>query len=141
MQTVVIDSDAIIALFYDKDANTEKALKTLDCLNKNEVQLICTATTIVEVVTTFQRKLSNPVLVKKFTQLVKNGDLIIEPVNQNIILAALDIFNPDKSKHNTLFDAVVIIVAKKYRADAIFSFDKWYIKVGFKLATELIKEN
>ncbi len=42
-----------------------------------------------------------------------------------------------KSKHNTLFDAVVAATAKKYQADAIFSFDKFYKKQGFKLASEL----
>jgi predicted nucleic acid-binding protein len=37
-----------------------------------------------------------------------------------------------------LFDALVAAVAKKNNADAIFSFDEWYKKLGFTLVTGLI---
>ena len=43
-----------------------------------------------------------------------------------------------RSKHHTLFDAIVAAVAKKYYADAIFSFDKFYKSKGFKLVSELL---
>ena len=46
-------------------------------------------------------------------------------------------FNPDTSKKNTLFDCTVAAVAEEYKADAIFSFDKFYKSKGFKLASEL----
>jgi predicted nucleic acid-binding protein len=36
-----------------------------------------------------------------------------------------------------VFDALVAAVAKKNNADAIFSFDAWYQKQGFKLVTNL----
>jgi predicted nucleic acid-binding protein len=37
-----------------------------------------------------------------------------------------------------LFDALVATFAKKYNADAIFSFDEWYKNLGFKLVTSLV---
>lgn len=43
----------------------------------------------------------------------------------------------ERSKHATLFDGIVAAVAEKYQADAIFSFDKFYKRKGFKLASEL----
>ena len=49
-------------------------------------------------------------------------------------------FNPKMSKKNTLFDCVVAAVAKKYKVDAIFSFDDFYKKSGFTLTEDYFKE-
>jgi len=50
---------------------------------------------------------------------------------------ALALFNLHGSKQNTLFDAVVAAMARRLNAAAIFSFDKWYEKLGFRLVTRL----
>ncbi|MEK9179518.1 MAG: hypothetical protein AAB893_03555, partial [Patescibacteria group bacterium] len=52
--------------------------------------------------------------------------------------AVHNFFGPQISKHNTLFDCIIAAVAKEYRADAIFSFDKFYRKLGFKLAEDIL---
>lgn len=138
MKIVIIDSDAIIALFNDKDSNSKRAMDILQELNKNGITIIYPATTIVEVITTLQRKIHKPKIVKAIVELIKNGNLPIESVNGDIILKSFEIFNPDGSKKDTLFDAVVATIAKKYTADAIFSFDKGYKKLGFKLITDIL---
>ena len=43
------------------------------------------------------------------------------------------------AKKNTLFDAVVAAIAKRLNADAIFSFDEWYRKIGLTLTDDLIQ--
>lgn len=138
MKIVIIDSDAIIALFNDKDSNSKRAMDILQELNKNGITIIYPATTIVEVITTLQRKIHKPKIVKAIVELIKNGNLPIESVNGDVILKSFEIFNPDGSKKDTLFDAVVATIAKKYTADAIFSFDKGYKKLGFKLITDIL---
>jgi len=46
-------------------------------------------------------------------------------------------FSSTTSKKNTLFDCIVAVTAEENKADAIFSFDKFYKRKGFKLASEI----
>lgn len=64
------------------------------------------------------------------------GIQVVE-VNQETIKTAIKYFSPTTSKKNTLFDCIVAGVAEENKADAIFSFDKFYKSKGFKLASEL----
>lgn len=64
----------------------------------------------------------------------------VQVVERKTLLQALALFNPDGSKRNSLFDAVIATRAKQVEADAIFSFDQWYKKVGFPLASAFVEE-
>ncbi len=139
MKTVVVDTDALIALVNKDDFLALDAVKTLEDLYANEVKLVYPATTIVEAITTFQRKLSNSALAGDIAQMLREGQFNIVPVDQNLLEQAETLFKPKGSKQNTMFDAVVAAVAKTTNADAIFSFDNWYEKVGLRLATSLFK--
>jgi predicted nucleic acid-binding protein len=59
-------------------------------------------------------------------------------VNKQTLIKASDYFSPKTSKKNTLFDCIVAALAEEYKADAIFSFDRFYSRNGFKLASELL---
>ena len=50
---------------------------------------------------------------------------------------AAEIFDQTISKKNTLFDAIVAATAESLKAEAIFSFNSWYPKLGFKLVLEM----
>ncbi|KKQ15191.1 MAG: hypothetical protein US28_C0021G0022, partial [Candidatus Daviesbacteria bacterium GW2011_GWA1_36_8] len=67
----------------------------------------------------------------------KAGLFNIEAVNNEVLISAISFLDKNRSKHATLFDGVVAAIAQKYKADAIFSFDKFYKTKGFKLASEL----
>lgn len=60
--------------------------------------------------------------------------MTVENISQDIINEAREFFDPNSSKHNTIFDCIVAALAKRHHADAIFSFEYWYNKLGFKLA-------
>ena len=62
----------------------------------------------------------------------------VQAVDYAILTEAADLFHPNGSKKNTLFDAVVAAIAKRFNADAIFSFDEWYRKMGLTLTDDLI---
>ena len=62
----------------------------------------------------------------------------MQAVDHAILTEAGDLFNPNGSKNNTLFDAVVAVIAKRLNAVAIFSFDEWYRKIGLTLTDDLI---
>ena len=138
LPTIVVDSDVLIGLFYDQDAHAQESLEIAQKLQSLNAKLIYPATTVIETVTTLQRKLQRPDVVKQIMALVERTPLIIEPVDTTILAEALVLFDPDGSKKNTLFDAVVAAIAAKVSAKAIFSFDGWYEKQGFTLVRQVV---
>ena len=137
LPTVAIgDSDGLIAILHEEDKNFQIAKKTVAQLVQNDVQVIFPLTTIVETVTTLKRKLNKPQLAANVARQITKGELAIETVDTKLLSAALAMFDPAGTKQNTLFDAIVAACAKKYKTNVIFSFDGWYKKLGFKLATD-----
>lgn len=141
MKTVIVDSDALIALLNKDDLLAERALKTLEGLYRLEVRLLYPATTLVETTTTLQRRLSDASLTKEIVKMIKESQFPVVAVDQEIIKSAEELFNPSASKQNTLFDAVVAAIANLQKAYAVFSFDSWYEKVGLTLAYKIIESD
>lgn len=140
LQTIVVDADALIALFNRDDLHASRAMALLERLSADGVRLVHPATTIAEAVTTLQRRFSNPQATAKLVRLVHAGNLALEPVDAGVLTEALTLFHPQGSKQNTLFDAIVAAVAKRLHATAIFSFDHWYAIQGFTLVAELYQQ-
>ena len=139
MNNVIIsDADALIALFSKSDANHQKAKQTLSLLSDQNENTYFPVSAIGEAITASQRRLSDPLLAETITKKTINGNLPMLPVDQEIIILAGSLFNPHGSKQNTFLDAIVAAMAKKYKAAAIFSFDKWYSKQGFTLASSFV---
>lgn len=138
---LIVDADALIALFHAEDALAAQASALLERCIRDEVILLYPATAIVEAITTLQRRLSRPQIAARIAQLVQEGQWPIEAVEEQTLATAIALFNPHGSKQNTLFDAVVAAVATRHQADAIFSFDHWYEQAGFRLATNLFAES
>lgn len=137
LRTVVVDADALIALFNKDDLHATTAMHLLERLTADNIRLLYPATTIAETVTTLRRRFNNAQAVAEVVRLVQAGHLIIAPVDMPVVVEALTLFQPKGSKQNTLFDAIVAAVAKQHHAEAIFSFDRWYEKQGLTLAMHL----
>lgn len=136
-KTIVGDADSLIAYLLEYDSNYKRATSLLRKFTQAGVTIIYTDTAIAEAITTLFRKHSNPELASYLTQQYKENRFTVEYVDEKIMKLAAEIFNPEGSKQNTFFDAIVAATAKILNADAIFSFDEWYTKLGFKLALEL----
>lgn len=134
---VIGDSDGLIAILHEEDKNFFKAKKTIAKLLQNDARVIFPLTTIVETVTTLKRKLNQSELASKVIKQITGGILAIEDTDTELLESALTFFDPEGSKQNTLFDALVAATAKKLNTKIIFSFDDWYKKLGFKLASDL----
>lgn len=134
-KTLIVDADALIALFHPEDALAAQAATLLERCIRDEVILLYPVTAIVEAIMTLQRKLSRPELAARVAQFVQDSQWPIVLVDEEMLATAITLFNPHGSKQNTLFDAVVAAVAQQHHADAIFSFDHWYEQAGFRLAT------
>lgn len=134
---IIADTDAIIAQISPEDLHHKQVESLAKLLTKLQALIIFPATTVAEAATTLQRKYSNPLLAAAVLDTFADPKMIVENVDQEIIREAKKLFDPDTSKHNTFFDCIVAAVAKKHHADAIFSFDGWYTKLGFKLVSDL----
>lgn len=134
---VIADADSIVAQAYADDANHKVTMDLVQKLDENRGHIIFPSTAIAEAITTLQRKFSNPQLAASTLEFFTDSSIDIENVDQEIIREAKLLFDPKASKHNTLFDCIVAAIAKKHSADAIFSFDDWYSKLGFKLVSKL----
>ncbi len=134
---IVVDSDGLIGSLSATDTHYLRSQTILSNLAQKGSKLIYPVTVIAESVTFFQGRLNRPDLANQILQLVKADQLYIESVDGNILQKASSLMDLKASKHNTLFDCIVVVVAQEYKADAIFSYDSFYQKKGFKLASEL----
>lgn len=134
---VVADADSIVAQAYADDASHKATMDLVQKLDESGGHIIFPSTAIAEAITTLQRKFSNPGLAASTLELFTDPSVDIDNVGQETIREAKKIFDPKSSKHNTIFDCIVATISKKHRADAIFSSDSWYNKLGFKLLKDL----
>lgn len=138
IKSIIGDADILIALISEEDELHDRAKSISNTLSKKKVAIIFPNTAVVEAITSFQRKLSKPKHAAYLKDQYLKGILTVEFVDKQVLDKAAEIFNPYGSKKNTLFDAIVAATAQKLNADALFSFDSWYTKMGFKLVKDLI---
>lgn len=131
----VVDADALIALILEKDPNHNRALDIASNLDRDGVELVFPDTVLPEAMTTLVRAIDQPLKAHFINKKLQDGEFHIEYIKEAVYLRAAEIFESAKSKKNTFFDAIVMAVAEDLGTKLIFSFDKWYPKVGFKLAS------
>lgn len=136
---IIVDSDGLIGISQRTDAHYSRSAQLLQKLIKENARFIYPATTIAEATAVLQIRLNDHATANKILELVNTKKLEIEPIGHEILISAIGFLKSNRSKHHTLFDAIVAATAQKYNADAIFSFDKFYKSKGFKLASELEK--
>lgn len=139
VKTLVVDSDAIFALYNPNDLLNATATKTFQQLITQSFQLIYPTSVLFEVISLFQRVLPNSTVTKKLIEMIKSETLLIFPIDIEILKESADLFDPAGSKKNTLIDCSVVAVAKKIKADGVFAYDSFYTKQGLKLAEDLLK--
>lgn len=134
---VVADADVLIALALENDPLHQKAIRINSLLIEQDVDIIFPVTVFPEAITTLKRAFNQSEKAHALNQRLQAGEFTIEYIDNQTLKLATEYFNKAKSKQNTLFDAIVAATATKLEADAIFSFDEWYPKLGFKLVSEV----
>lgn len=134
---VVVDADAIVAQAYPDDSNHTTAVAISRALNKFNAQVIYPASAILEATTVLQGRLNSGATAYGTAVAFTDPNVQIAEINQETLKSSMKYFSPTTSKKNTLFDCIVAAVAEEYKADAIFSFDRFYKTKGFTLAEEL----
>ncbi len=130
----VADADALIALTLEKDPNHEQAVSIGTKFLEKGVTVVFPVTVFPEAITSLKRAANQPEKAQLINKQLQQGAFHIEYLDEEILQYASRIFDYADSKQNTFFDAIVAATAKKLSADSIFSFDKWYPKLGYKLA-------
>lgn len=135
---VIVDADTIIARTNVNDANHQKTLEISKKLETLRANILYPRTAILEAITFIQRSLGNGAgAYAMAVEFLSPNTNIIDADAQIYSQAVKNYFSAKTSKKNTLFDCLVAATAQNFNADAIFSFDKFYKKQGFKLASEL----
>ncbi len=137
-KTVVVDSDAIYALYNPNDPLNKTATETFKQLAVQGFILIYPSSVIFEVISLFQRVLPSPAVTEKLRNMVINDLFPIHIIDSEMLTETAKLFNPSGSKKNTLIDCSVVAVAKRIKADGVFSYDSFYQKQKLKPAEELI---
>lgn len=136
---VVVDADVLIALSLENDPHHRRAVSINQQLVQQEATLIFPVTVFPEVITTLKRAFNQPEKAHAINKEYLAGVFRTEYISEEIMKRASEVFDQKAvSKQNTLFDAIVAATAEQLEAEAIFSFDNWYPKLGFKLAHQMM---
>lgn len=136
---VIADADAIIAIVNEDDANHAQAFKISKTLLEQNATLMVPVTAVIEAITALKRAINRPDLAKELIGLCESGSIPVVDVTADILPLAISYFNPEGSKQDTFFDAVISAIAKRNNAYAIFSFDKGYRKTNIPLISDLLQ--
>lgn len=138
---VVVDSDAIFAIYNPNDPLNTQATQTFKELISQGYQLVYPISVVFEIISLFQRVSPTPTVTAKLIEMIKNDELLIHIIDADILKEAAALFDPSGSKKNTLIDCSVVAVAKKIKADGVFAYDEFYAKQGLKPAEDLVWSN
>jgi predicted nucleic acid-binding protein len=134
---IIADADAIIAIAHANDAHHMKAMQISEKLEHLQAQVLYPATAIAEAATFIERVLLNTAMAFGTVSLLTSLEAQVVEVNKQVLVEAIQHFSPHASKKNTMFDCIIAAIARREKADAVFSFDRFYKKNGFALAEEL----
>lgn len=135
---VIVDSDAIFAIYNPNDPLNKQATQTFADLIAKKYQFIYPTSVIFEIISLFQRVLPSQKITEKLIEMVKNDAITVFTVDLEILKESAELFKPKGSKKNTLIDCSVAVITKNLKADGVFGFDSFYRKHGLKLATDLV---
>lgn len=140
-QVCICDADFLISQIMENDFNHSHALQIAQKLVLSEAKVLFPVSALVEAATTIQRRYNNPLLANELLQQYKDPNLLVIDVSQEDFMDSTNYFDPHASKYHTPFDCLILALAKQYNAAVILSFDKFYQNKGYKVASDLIKQD
>lgn len=139
---IIVDTDALLALINSRDSLHAEAKALLTAMFAQGSQLFLLPTTLTEfsLIAASRVGLNQTKAVVEVWTAGTNHQMI--EIDKELIASAVKLFRKQTSKEESLFDCFVMAAASKYKYDAIFSFDKGYLKninadQQLKLASEL----
>lgn len=130
-KSVLVDTDAIIALTIQTDASHERAQEIKKILDGEKRAIGVTNLVIQEVVTVLSHRISHREAVS-FYQRIKNNPPKIVFIDPDLEELAYHLFLRQTKKGTSFVDCANMAVMQKLSLREIFSFDQIYKRSGFK---------
>lgn len=127
---IFVDADALVALAKEDDTNHQKAIKIASSLKK--VSLYVSPFTIPEAATVLSYRVSQKAA-KQFLKEARKRKLIELKITSQVSRLADEIFLKQRKKGTSWIDCLNVAMIKTYKLQGIFSFDKFYKKLGITL--------
>ena len=131
-EVILVDSDVLFALNSKDDANFERARQISRDLVKAGFEFAISNFVLAEIVTLLSYRAGHRKAVG-FLEKITRDEFPIIRVDDALEELAYQIFKKQTSKNVSVVDCVNMAVLKKYGWETIFSFDRIYLKNGFKL--------
>ena len=128
---VLLDSDALLALYVADDLHNQRAKKTLQNLLRKKGELFVTNLVLQQTVTVISYRLGQKQaldFLKRFNQV----DFQQVFVNKNLTAKSWQVFSKQTKKGTSFIDCTNMVVFKELNMDKIFSFDRFYSRIGLK---------
>ena len=123
----IIDSDALFAVYNSQDSLHAKAKRILKQLKDGEAVLLATNLVFQESATLVSYRLGQA-KARDFVGRLRKSDLKEVFVTPQLTHKTWQIFEKQIKKGTSFVDCANIIALKEFKADFIFSFDKFYSK-------------
>lgn len=135
MSSVLLDSDALIALSKVDDSNHKKALVIQRSLPSN-LSLYVSNLVLSEVVTVLSQRVGHKEAISFIDAFEKTKNKVnIVWIDKKIHTKAIEIFRKQSSKNISFVDCANIAICQIFEIKEIFSFDHHYLTNKVKLTT------
>ena len=130
-KTILVDTDAFVALYNKEDANHKIAHKISTSIVENKIQPLISIFSYSESITVISQKVSHEHAVTYIEDVNKGSAHLVEAI-PNLVREGEDIFRKQTSKNVYFTDCFNMAIMEDYGIKEIFSFDEDYRKNGFK---------
>lgn len=136
MNSVLLDSDALIALSKVDDSNHKGALAIKKSLSSSKYTFYISNLVLSEVITVLSQRVGHKEAIAFVNTIERTKSRAnIVWVDKKIHTKAIEIFRKQTSKNISFVDCANIAICQTYEISQIFSFDKHYTKNNIELAT------
>ncbi len=125
MNSILLDSDSIVAQLKHGDQNYAKALSTVEKIRELKLKKYILNLVIYETATVLSYKISQDVA-QQFLSNIDSAGVEIIHFEQRLEKLTNDLFITQKKKGTSYVDCANIVTMQQYKIDSIFSFDSFY---------------
>lgn len=137
-KTIIVDSDAFVALAKEDDTNHKKAQQSLTKLSHKPVLYTTSNYVFSETVTVISQRVGRNQALSFIRELKSPVSLFsIQWIDEELESIAIQLFKNQTSKNVSFVDCTNMALMKHYHLDAIFSFDSIYKRNDFLLVEDL----
>ena len=129
---VLIDSDAFIAWFKPDDLMAPYAEKIFAKIFAEELRIAVTSLVVIETATTLSNRADHATALK-FLATITKTDLPVIHITEALQQDAIALFAQQAKKGTSLVDCANAVALRHFNIPAIFSFDGFYKRLGFRV--------